>query len=295
VLVTVGIPFCNGSATLSDAIRSVFAQTLDDWELLLVDDGSGDESLGIARSVHDGRVRVISDGVNRGLPYRLNQIAEAARGKYIARLDDDDLMHPERLEQQVQYLETHPDVDVMGTSVYTIALNGSVSGLRIVDETTLTHKNVVARCVLIHPTVLGRAEWFKRYAYDSGYVRAEDHELWARTFSKSTFRVYPEPLTYYREGRSRTIRKYLLSKRTDLRIFLTYGPSVARWPTIVKWMALSGLKIISYSSLWVLGLNELALRHSRASVDANLLESAQRTLADVRRTPVPGLSENIRA
>jgi glycosyltransferase involved in cell wall biosynthesis len=71
---TIGIPFYNAEAYLGDAIRSIFAQTYHDWELILVDDGSTDRSLEIARAVRDPRVRVISDGQNRRLPYRLNQI-----------------------------------------------------------------------------------------------------------------------------------------------------------------------------------------------------------------------------
>ena len=75
VSVTIGIPFYNARRTLADSVRSVFAQTHADWELLLVDDGSTDGSLDIARSITEARVRSVSDGVHRGLVYRLNQIA----------------------------------------------------------------------------------------------------------------------------------------------------------------------------------------------------------------------------
>src|SRR5438309_10301144 len=91
VSVSIGIPFLNARRFLADAVRSVFAQTCDDWELLLVDDGSTDGSLDVVRSIDDPRVRVISDGTNRGLCARLNQIASLARGKYLARMDADDL------------------------------------------------------------------------------------------------------------------------------------------------------------------------------------------------------------
>ena len=114
--VTIGIPFYNAKHTLADAIRSVFAQTFQDWELILADDGSTDGSAEIARMVDDPRVTVISDGMNRGLPYRLNKITELARADYIARMDADDLMHPERLTLQVQYLDANPAVDVVSTA-----------------------------------------------------------------------------------------------------------------------------------------------------------------------------------
>jgi glycosyltransferase involved in cell wall biosynthesis len=291
VLVSVGIPFFNGSATLRDAIRSVFAQTLGDWELILVDDGSRDGSLEIARSVRDPRVRVISDGINRGVAHRHNQIAEAARGKYLAKLDDDDVMHPERLQRQVQYMDANPEVDVVATSVYTIDLNGRISGLRVADNSGLTHRNVVAKGMMIQPTMLGRTGWFQRNRYDTGYIRAEDHEMWARTFPHSTFRALPEPLTYYREGRTRTMRKYLLSGHSDRRIFLKYGPAAAGWRETLRWMALSYVKTIVYCPLWLCGLNELVLRNSRANVEPGGAAAAQGTLDLVLHTFVQGLPQ----
>src|SRR5438045_1632919 len=94
ILVSIGISFQNARATLADAVRSVLAQTCRDWELLLVDDGSSDGSLELARRIEHPRIQVISDGVNQGLASRLNQIALLARGTYLARMDADDLMHP---------------------------------------------------------------------------------------------------------------------------------------------------------------------------------------------------------
>ena len=101
---TVGIPFRNAESTLGVAVRAVFAQTYEEWELILVDDGSADRSLEIARAVRDPRVRVIADGVNRGLAARLNQIVAEARFEKVARMDADDLMSPRRFEQQLDVL-----------------------------------------------------------------------------------------------------------------------------------------------------------------------------------------------
>ena len=80
-LVSIGIPFYNSAEFLKDAIRSVFAQTYAEWELLLVDDGSNDGSLAIANSIDDPRVRVFSDGKHKGLISRLNQMIGLSRGK----------------------------------------------------------------------------------------------------------------------------------------------------------------------------------------------------------------------
>ncbi len=93
-LVTVGLPVYNPGSFLSWAIRSVFAQTYSSWELVVVDDGSTDGSLERLRKIEDPRVRVLTDGKRRGLPYRLNQVLEEASGDFIARMDADDLMDP---------------------------------------------------------------------------------------------------------------------------------------------------------------------------------------------------------
>ena len=119
-LVAVGIPFRNAEKTLEDAIRSVFAQTVQEWELFLVDDGSTDRSLEIAHAVRDPRVNVVSDGCKRTLAPRLNQISWLASAPLLARMDADDLMHPARLERQVAYLEKKPEVDVVGSAVVSV-------------------------------------------------------------------------------------------------------------------------------------------------------------------------------
>ncbi|MEN6301484.1 MAG: glycosyltransferase family A protein, partial [Armatimonadia bacterium] len=127
--VSVGIPFYNSEATLLNSVRSVFAQTFQDWELVLMDDGSTDGSLEVARSIDDPRVRVISDGKNLRLPGRLNALHRVTKGRYIARMDSDDLMHPRRLEEQVALLDERPDVDVVGTLMYAMDARKGVHGV----------------------------------------------------------------------------------------------------------------------------------------------------------------------
>jgi hypothetical protein len=102
--ITVGLPFWNNERTLEAAIRSVQAQTIPDWVLLVVNDGSRDDSAAIVRSFRDPRIRLVDDGEHRGLVYRLNQIAALAASPFLARMDADDLMHPQRLERQLACL-----------------------------------------------------------------------------------------------------------------------------------------------------------------------------------------------
>src|SRR5690242_569481 len=110
-VVTIGLPFYNNRSTLELAIKSVIAQTYSNWNLILLDDGSTDGSREIAKNyVDDDKISLISDGINKGLICRLNQLAHLATGKYLARMDADDLMDPERIKKQVEYLELHQEV-----------------------------------------------------------------------------------------------------------------------------------------------------------------------------------------
>ena len=119
-LVTIGLPCYNVEVTVLDTVRSVLAQTLNDWELVIVDDGSTDATLELVERIEDPRVRVLSDGVNKGRSVRLNDLHREARGKYVARMDADDLMFPQRLEKQVEFLEANPDIDLVGSGLVSV-------------------------------------------------------------------------------------------------------------------------------------------------------------------------------
>src|SRR4051794_20441310 len=103
--VTIGIPFHDEERFLEQAITSVLRQSFADFELLLIDDGSTDRSLEIARSFDDPRIEVTADGRRRFLAARLNEITRRARGELIARMDGDDVAHPERLSRQLALLD----------------------------------------------------------------------------------------------------------------------------------------------------------------------------------------------
>ena len=101
-MLTIGLPFYNNEKTLADAIKSVLVQSYTDWELILTDDGSTDTSLSIANEFakNDKRIIVISDSINKGLSYRLNQIADMTTTRYLARMDADDMMMPRKLKSR---------------------------------------------------------------------------------------------------------------------------------------------------------------------------------------------------
>ena len=225
--ITIGIPFYNAKEFLGDAIRSVFAQTYQDWELILVDDGSTDGSLEIAHSIKDSRVRVISDGANRKLPYRLNQISKEAKFEFVGRMDADDIISPSRFERQLAVLEANPEIDLVTTGICSISDDAVPVGVRCgsPDESVTGRKLLLGQCAVVHAAILGRKSWFLRNPYDETAMLMEDYELWLRSFSKNDFNLHVigEPLYYYREGGNAQLSKVLLAYRNQIKLIKIYG------------------------------------------------------------------------
>lgn len=221
-VVTIGIPIFNAARTLSAAVRSVFSQTYVDWELILVDDGSVDGSDRIASSIRDPRVRVVRDTTRRGLPFRLNQIASLARGRYLARMDADDVMHPERLAKQVAWFRANADAHVLGTHTYIIDQDDSIAGKRIPDVAQ-SFAAALNNGVFIHPTVMMERSWALENPYDINADRAEDIALWASTWHHSKFAVLPEPLFFYRETLPLRLSGVLRGQRTHRGVLKRHG------------------------------------------------------------------------
>jgi len=225
VFITIGLPFYNNQSTLELAIKSVFAQTYKNWELLLVNDGSTDGSLEIAKKIIDKRVRLISDGSNKGLIFRLNQIASLAKGKYLARMDADDLMHPLRIEKQIKFLQQHPDADLVDTGAYSINENEIPIGKRGLKPINFDPKYILQHAMLLHASIVGKTNWFRDNVYDKEFTRAEDYELWCRTFRHSKFARIKEPLYIVREGKI-NVKNYLKSSQTIRKIIKKYRQGI---------------------------------------------------------------------
>jgi glycosyltransferase involved in cell wall biosynthesis len=222
MFVTIGLPFYNNESTIELAIRSVLMQTHAEFEFILINDGSTDNSLKIAKKFTDSRIKLISDE-NRGLIYRLNQITSIARGEYLARMDGDDIMLPQRIEKQLAFLTKNKDIDVIDTGTYLIDQEGKPVGKRGLTNLNCDAKNILKHALLLHPSVMGKTKWFLDNPYDSEYPRAEDYELWCRTFRHTKFGRVKEPLHLYREGKI-NVKNYLKSSATIRKIIKRYGP-----------------------------------------------------------------------
>lgn len=286
--VSIGLTFYNDASTLVDALRSVFAQTYQDWELILADDTSSDGSLEIARSIDDPRVRVVSDGMYGGFVYRLNQMTKLAKGKYYARMDADDLMHPQRLEKQIAYLEANQSIDLVDTAMYSMDRQCRATGIRGLKAIDLQPIKILKRSLLSHATVLGQTEWFRKNLYNPKYIRAEDYELWCRTFQTSRFSRIEEPLYFVREGRV-NIHNYLLSCRTVRLCIREYGPRLVGQSNTLRLLVLFYMKSFIYMLFNMLNAHEVlvGMRNDKLSKDQKDL--ANNIIKHIQATPVPGL------
>jgi glycosyltransferase involved in cell wall biosynthesis len=198
-LVSVVMPVYNAAPYLKDAIESILVQTFADFELLIFNDHSSDSSLEIINSYNDARIKLISYPDNMGIVRSLNDGIKSAAGKYIARMDADDISKRERLEKQVSFLESNKDVGVCGTWYQTFGISEKLFGPR------LSHDEIVAYFLLIgnpigHPSVMIRKNVLtdNNLFYDPDFNICQDYNLWTELFDKTKFSILPEVLLKYR-------------------------------------------------------------------------------------------------
>jgi glycosyltransferase involved in cell wall biosynthesis len=202
-LISVLFPVYNGEKYLAQAVDSILAQTLADFELIIIDDGSTDGSLARLKLYErDPRVRLISRP-NTGITGALNEMIGLSRGRYLARMDSDDAAAPERFAKQVEYLNAHPECVIVGSRVMIMDPYGSP-----VSPTgqKLTHEEIDAELLtsgggwaMVHPSVMMRKEAVARVGgYRSQWRHCEDHDLYLRLAEVGKVANLPEPLLWYR-------------------------------------------------------------------------------------------------
>jgi glycosyltransferase involved in cell wall biosynthesis len=247
-LVSVLMPFYNAGSDFKTALQSILNQTYTNWELLLCDDASTDDSLEVARSIRDERVIVWSSGKNKGLAGRLNECIDRARGQFIARMDSDDVSYPERFRSQVEFLQSHPEIDLVGCNMLICGEDGAPLGKRSLP---LEHEQIIAHPVvgfpMAHPTWMARGEWYRHYRYDPSAIRFEDAELLYRSHKSSRFANLPDLLYGYRELRG-GFRKRVKSRIGRVRYLNSRHDAAGRWNAYSA-AAVESLKLVSDAAL----------------------------------------------
>lgn len=210
--VSVLMPVYNGAAYLPEAIDSILKQTFDDFEFLIIDDGSGDGSQDIVNRYQDRRIRFVQNPVNLGQTRTLNNGLELARGDYIARQDQDDISLPDRLEKQISLMECRPAIGLVGS--YTQIIN-SFGKQQVVIETPLDDLEIrwriMTRNTFAHPSVVIRREVLIAHhlRYDESFLIAQDYDLWTAIMQYSQGANIDQPLIEYRIHQSSSSNKHL--------------------------------------------------------------------------------------
>jgi len=224
-LVSVLLPVRNEAAYLWRCLRSLARQSFDDFEIILIDDGSTDSSLSIAKRFAAGepRLRVFPRPL-QGLIISLNEAAALAQGELLARMDGDDLAHRERLEKQVRFLAEHPEVDVVGCLVKMFPRRALLEGMLRYEEwlnsvvtTEQIERDLFVESPFAHPSVMMRRRAFEAVGgyQDNGW--AEDYDLWMRmALAGCRFGKVPEVLHFWRDRPERLSR---VAERYSLRNF----------------------------------------------------------------------------
>ncbi len=208
----------NAEIFLREAIDSVLKQSLEDFEFIIFDDKSTDHTLQILKEYRDARLVIRSNLENQGLTRNLVLGMEMARGKYVARMDADDICLPNRLQSQVDYLEQHPEISVLGSSV--MFFDGH--GHEIIGSQPECHEAIQCELLfgftMLHPSVMMRRADLERRGlkYDPHFICSQDHDLWTRASRVLRFANLNQPLLKMREhrakiGRTKRSKQMMLS------------------------------------------------------------------------------------
>lgn len=201
-LVTVFVPVYNAEKYIGPCIDSVLAQTYENWELLLIDDGSCDASEEKIRAYKDRRIRFYQNDRNRGIPYTRNRGLELARGKYIAFLDADDVSYPRRLERSVSFLRNHPEYRVMGGGVDYL-IDGEVKkGSRQLTRIVCRDYDCVYCSPLVNSTAMVDMDLVREQCirYNPEYFMAEDYDFFCQCLQYTSIARIQKKLSCYRTG-----------------------------------------------------------------------------------------------
>ncbi|MEI6268157.1 MAG: glycosyltransferase family A protein [Methylococcaceae bacterium] len=266
-IVSVVMSFHNSRHTLARSIQSLLWQTFPYWELILLDDGSNDDSAQILELFKDPRIHLFGDSLCRGLPVRLNQGIALARGEYVARMDADDIAFPQRFARQVAHLQDHPEIDLLATAALLVNAYDQPMGLLAAGQ---YHVDICNSpwygFSMPHPTWMGRTDWFRKNPYDELSFKAQDQALLYMTYRTSCFAGLPDVLLGYRyDGLS--ARKTLAARYHFLRVLVMNGV----WKHLLAGSIGHGMAAARDLASIALGMSSFVIRARAQSVDRQVL------------------------
>ncbi len=202
----------NESENVSMAIESIINQSHKIWNLIIIDDGSTDDTKKIVQSYVDkhNNIQLLINKTNCGLAYSLNKAISNSNSEYIARMDADDVSLPHRLEKQMEFLQLHSEVDVLGTGSYITTSDSKVKTVVFKPE---THKEIFQsiekKNPFFHSSVVMKKSFLDALGvYDEKCLRAQDYDLWLRGVDTAIYHNLPEPLMLY-SSRNQSIKSLI--------------------------------------------------------------------------------------
>ncbi|GEM_PF-3503953 len=232
LLISVIMPVYNAMPFLELAIKSIFAQTIQNWELIVVDDYSTDGSWEFLSTIKDPRLKLYRNDKNYGHSYTKNKCIELSNGDFIARMDADDISLPMRLEKQIKFLIENPHIDVCGCGSYKV--NKDLELIKI-NWAVSSHKEIInlvpfdIRFVfgpnfqITDGTIVAKSSFFKRYKYDEKVKWSEDFDLMIKGLKDCLYANISEPLyIYIRKGTTATNKSQFASIKYRLISLIRY-------------------------------------------------------------------------
>jgi glycosyltransferase involved in cell wall biosynthesis len=198
-IVSVIMPAYNTEITIFESIESILKQTYKNIELIIINDGSSDNTLEVISKIKDERIKIINNESNLGISKSLNLGILASNGDYIARMDSDDIAYSERIQKQLKVI-TSIDIDILGAEVDTFGKFPSPTYSYPKTNKQISYYSLLGNPIA-HPTVLAKSTFFKNNLYDPDikYLGFEDYELWTRSIQNNyIFYNMPNKLLAYR-------------------------------------------------------------------------------------------------
>jgi glycosyltransferase involved in cell wall biosynthesis len=201
--VSVILPVFNCEKYIFKSVTSILNQTFKNLECIIIDDCSTDNTIAVIETIDDDRIRLIRKKHNTGYVESLNMGIREAKGKYIARMDADDISLPERLAKQVDFLDHHQHTAVVATKIKLIDENDVITGNWKNDQLTHTSADIISylpkgNC-LCHPSMMIQRSVLEEYTYDTNQYGSEDWDLWLRLIANGyVIEKLPEVLLHYR-------------------------------------------------------------------------------------------------
>lgn len=202
-LVSVIMPAYNGEKYIQEAIDSVLEQTYENWELIIIEDASADHSMEIIKRYQDKRIRLFCNEQNKGIAESTNRGIQESRGKYIALLDDDDIAEKDRFTLQVNYLETHSEIDILGGRTTVIDTSGKVIDYSGIPRNNPKYiKAVLLFCCMDfwNSTAMIRREFIEKFHlyYENGYYGIQDFKFYMESSKVGNISTIPQFLLKHR-------------------------------------------------------------------------------------------------